>query len=115
MPASEVADFRFATTEPDWFADMHQRIILPNAQSERPEHLFPVSAIVEDYAITQKDDHGIEDRCPKMSFLATRGGKSNAGTTELLILAMVRMSHSAASVSSPMLSGWAIASPLKTS
>jgi hypothetical protein len=61
MPGSEVEEFRFATTEPDWFADLHRRIISPNAQSERPEHIFPDNAVPEDYAITEDDDHGIED------------------------------------------------------
>jgi len=61
IPASEVAEFRFTPTEPDWFADLHRRIILPNAQSERPEHVFPEDAVPEDYAITEEDEHGIDE------------------------------------------------------
>ena len=60
MPANEVAESRFAITEQDWFADLHHRIILPNAQSERPEHIFPDNAVPEDYAITEEDEDVIE-------------------------------------------------------
>lgn len=68
IPASEVAEFRFATTESDWFADLHQRIILPNAQCERPEHVFPENAIPEDYAITEEDEQGIEESLTEEEF-----------------------------------------------
>lgn len=61
VPASEVPEFRFNPTEPDWFADLHRRIILPNAQSERPEYVFPEDAVPEDYAITGEDEHGIDE------------------------------------------------------
>jgi hypothetical protein len=61
MPGNEVEEFRFTTTEPDWFADLHRRIISPNAQSERPEHIFPENAVPEDYAITEEDEQCIEE------------------------------------------------------
>jgi hypothetical protein len=70
IPASELAEFRFVTTRPDWFADLFQRIILPKLQSpipdvymksKRPEHIIPDNAIPEDYAISEEVEHGLED------------------------------------------------------
>jgi hypothetical protein len=61
IPASKVAEFRFTTTEPDWFADLHRRIISSNAQSEKSEHVFPENAVPGDYTITEEDEHGVDD------------------------------------------------------
>lgn len=49
IPYPDIAKFKFSMVESDWFADLHQRIIIPNAQSQRPEHEIPANAVAENY------------------------------------------------------------------
>lgn len=56
IPAGEIAEFRFTMAGPDWFADLHQRIIRLHAQSVRPEHDIPDSAIAANYGAAAELD-----------------------------------------------------------
>lgn len=52
MPISRVARFKIICDH-DWFAQMHQSILLPYAQSQMPSYAIPPGALSADYAASK--------------------------------------------------------------
>ncbi|KAM0724309.1 hypothetical protein Q7P37_000191 [Cladosporium fusiforme] len=49
LPTKQYLQFRFDTSEDDWFQTVHQQIIIPFAESQRPHHDIPDGAVAENY------------------------------------------------------------------